>query len=181
MLARIPAGLTVSIERETFPKMLDDRAGLYALGTDDYWLDIGTPDKYLQAHTDTINGLVGLPPVADASEIVARCVGATGGGRRCRCDVVARPPSSARGRSSRPAPESRTPLSAEAASSALTPWCATRCSSPARAIGSGARVEGSIVGVDATVGAGADVLDCSIIGPGARVGDETSLAAARVD
>ena len=69
VLGRIPAGLTVSIERETFPKMLDDRAGLYALGTDDYWLDIGTPDMFLQANIDTIAGRLGLPPVADASEI----------------------------------------------------------------------------------------------------------------
>jgi mannose-1-phosphate guanylyltransferase len=64
----IPPRLTVSIERETFPRMLDSPAGLYAMRSDAYWLDIGTPKKYLQAQLDVARGLLGLPPVKGASD-----------------------------------------------------------------------------------------------------------------
>lgn len=47
----IPDGVNVSIERETFPKLLENDK-MYALESDSYWLDIGTPPQYLQAHND---------------------------------------------------------------------------------------------------------------------------------
>ena len=56
VLARIPAGQKVSIERATFPAVVAD-GGLYAMATDDYWLDTGRPDLYLQANLDIVNGL----------------------------------------------------------------------------------------------------------------------------
>jgi mannose-1-phosphate guanylyltransferase len=68
VLRRIPPRLTVSIERETFPRMLERGGRLFATRSDAYWLDIGTPDKYLQAHRDVLDGKVGLPPVAGAVE-----------------------------------------------------------------------------------------------------------------
>ena len=52
VLDRIAAGRRVSIERETFPAMVGRRAALYALATDDYWLDAGRPDQYLPANLD---------------------------------------------------------------------------------------------------------------------------------
>lgn len=48
VLARIPAGERVSIERATFPAVAAD-GGLFAMATDDYWLDTGRPEFYLQA------------------------------------------------------------------------------------------------------------------------------------
>ncbi len=55
VLGRIPAGRRVSIERETFPAMVVDGA-LFAMATDDYWLDAGRPDLYRQANLDVIAG-----------------------------------------------------------------------------------------------------------------------------
>lgn len=52
----IPEGLQVSIERETFPKAILEGA-MYALESDEYWLDIGTLEKYLQAHNDFLTNL----------------------------------------------------------------------------------------------------------------------------
>jgi NDP-sugar pyrophosphorylase family protein len=69
VLESIPVGMNVSIERETFPRMLDRRGRLYAMHSDVYWLDIGTPDKYLEAHADILGGALGEPPVADAEEV----------------------------------------------------------------------------------------------------------------
>jgi NDP-sugar pyrophosphorylase family protein len=45
----------VSLEREIFPDLVE-RAGLYALATDDYWIDAGRPELYLQANIDLLNG-----------------------------------------------------------------------------------------------------------------------------
>ncbi len=68
VLERIPPRLTVSIERETFPRMLDRPGRLFAFRSDGYWLDIGTPDKYLQAHADVLAGRLGRPPAPGATE-----------------------------------------------------------------------------------------------------------------
>jgi NDP-sugar pyrophosphorylase family protein len=69
VMDRVPTRLTVSIERETFPRMLEKRGLLYALASDAYWLDIGTPDKYLQAHADVLAGRIGFPPAPGAVEM----------------------------------------------------------------------------------------------------------------
>jgi NDP-sugar pyrophosphorylase family protein len=68
VLQRIPERLTVSIERETFPRMLEEKGRLYAMATDAYWIDIGTPDKYLQAHADVLAGKLGGAPAPEARE-----------------------------------------------------------------------------------------------------------------
>ena len=47
ILDRIPAGRPVSIERETFPALVAE-GGLYAMASDAYWVDAGTPAKYLE-------------------------------------------------------------------------------------------------------------------------------------
>ncbi len=61
VLDRIPGDRRVSVERETFPALVE--AGtLFALGSDAYWLDTGTPDAYLRAHRDILLGRrPGLP------------------------------------------------------------------------------------------------------------------------
>lgn len=55
VLARIPTGRKVSIERETFPAIVAD-GGLFAWATDDYWIDTGRPETYRQANLDLIDG-----------------------------------------------------------------------------------------------------------------------------
>jgi len=66
---RIPPRLNVSVERETFPRMLAEPRLLYGYQSDAYWLDIGTPEKYLQAHVDVLAGRAGRPPAPGAREI----------------------------------------------------------------------------------------------------------------
>lgn len=55
VLDRIPGDRRVSIERETFPAMVADRT-LYALQSDAYWIDAGTPETYLKAQLDLVDG-----------------------------------------------------------------------------------------------------------------------------
>ena len=53
VLQRIPAGERVSIERATFP-LVAAAGGLFAMATDDYWIDTGRPELYLQANLDVL-------------------------------------------------------------------------------------------------------------------------------
>jgi mannose-1-phosphate guanylyltransferase len=46
-----------SIERDVFPQLVG--AGLYGCVSEGYWLDIGTPERYLEASFDIIEGTVG--------------------------------------------------------------------------------------------------------------------------
>ena len=54
LLDRIPEGVEYSAERALFPGLVQEGAPLYALPTDSYWMDIGTPAKYLQANLDAL-------------------------------------------------------------------------------------------------------------------------------
>jgi mannose-1-phosphate guanylyltransferase len=56
VLDLITLGDRVSIERATFP-LLAERAAMFAVATDDYWIDTGRPDLYLQANLDVLAGL----------------------------------------------------------------------------------------------------------------------------
>jgi mannose-1-phosphate guanylyltransferase len=52
----IPSGEKTSIERDVFPHLAGD--GLHGLRLDGYWMDIGTPQRYLQASWDILEGRV---------------------------------------------------------------------------------------------------------------------------
>jgi mannose-1-phosphate guanylyltransferase len=56
VLDLIPPDREVSIEREVFPELIG--RGLNALPLEGYWLDIGTPDRFLQASWDILEGRV---------------------------------------------------------------------------------------------------------------------------
>ena len=56
VLELIPAGENVSIERDVFPRLAGD--GLYGTLLAGYWMDIGTPERYLQATWDILEGAV---------------------------------------------------------------------------------------------------------------------------
>lgn len=56
VLDLVPAGRAVSIEREVFPRLVGD--GLCGLLLEGYWMDIGTPERYLQASWDILEGRV---------------------------------------------------------------------------------------------------------------------------
>src|SRR5205085_1294550 len=70
VLDRIAPEGKVNIERETFPAMVTEGT-LYALASDAYWHDTGTPERYLQAHWDLLNGDRHCPPAPDAVELRA--------------------------------------------------------------------------------------------------------------
>ena len=56
VLDLIEADRNVSIEREVWPQLVGD--GLFGYAAEAYWLDIGTPERYLQGTFDILEGNV---------------------------------------------------------------------------------------------------------------------------
>ena len=56
VLAQMPPETVVSFEREVFPQLLARGEPVYAYSSPAYWIDIGTPEKYLQLHRDLLSG-----------------------------------------------------------------------------------------------------------------------------
>lgn len=69
VLDAIPAERTVSVEREVFPTLVGN--GLYGYEASGYWLDIGTPERYLQASHDILDGAVetSVPDAFDSRNV----------------------------------------------------------------------------------------------------------------
>lgn len=141
VLEHIPAGRVVSAERELFPSLVADGAPVYALGTDAYWMDIGTPQKYLQANLDALSG-----------RYVTDAVDAPGDGRF----VVAA--------GAEIAPDARLSSACVGAGARIEAGCEVADSVllPGATVGAGAVVRSSILGERARVGPGAHVVDETI-------------------
>jgi mannose-1-phosphate guanylyltransferase len=56
VLDEIPPDQNVSIEREVFPLLIGN--GLYGIRQEGYWIDIGTPERFLEANWDILEGRV---------------------------------------------------------------------------------------------------------------------------
>ena len=70
VVERIPAGRAVSFEREVFPELVGE--GLHGHRAEGYWIDIGTPERYLEATWDLLAGRVAstLEPRDDGGSLV---------------------------------------------------------------------------------------------------------------
>jgi mannose-1-phosphate guanylyltransferase len=66
----IAAGRSVSFENEIFPALVGN--GLQGYAADGYWIDIGTPERYLEATWDLLAGRVGsqLAPRDETGSLV---------------------------------------------------------------------------------------------------------------
>jgi NDP-sugar pyrophosphorylase family protein len=53
---RIPKDTPWSIERSFFPSLIERGETFVAYVYEGYWIDIGTPDKYMQVHRDIMDG-----------------------------------------------------------------------------------------------------------------------------
>jgi mannose-1-phosphate guanylyltransferase len=83
VLDLVPVGARVSIEREVFP-ILAAEGSLVGHSTNDYWLDTGRPEQYLQANTDLVIGRPGVTSpscapddahVADSATVTSSIIG----------------------------------------------------------------------------------------------------------
>jgi mannose-1-phosphate guanylyltransferase len=169
VLAAIPAGRPVSIERETFPALIAAGRPMYAYTTDDYWIDLGRPEAYLGAHRHIFDdampmgmargnsgpGLDGVPAAALRAPVFV--------GRGCRIaeDAVVGPYTVL-------GDDCEIGAGAVVADSLL--WDRV-------VVEAGARLDGSIVASRARIGRGARVAAGSVIGHGVAVAADSEVGA----
>jgi mannose-1-phosphate guanylyltransferase len=144
VLDLIPPGENVSIERDVFPRLVGE--GLYGLRLDGYWMDIGTPERYLRSSWDILEGRVAtrVEPTAPGLWVAPN---ATVAG-----DAVVGPRAVV-------GPDCHVGPGAEVRDAVLLDGCA---------LGEGARVIGSILAPGVTVAPGA-ALDGTVVGRDERV------------
>jgi mannose-1-phosphate guanylyltransferase len=154
VIDQIPAGRRVSVERETFPALIE--AGKLVMGYHEsaYWLDVGTPQAFVRGSCDLVLGRLPAPAVPGPPGSSLVLAGAS----------VA-PDASVTGGSV---------VGADASVGAGATVFGSVLFSGA-AIGPGAVVRDSIVGHGAVVAPGA-VLDDAVIGDGAYIGLGNELA-----
>ena len=147
-------GENVSIERQIFPALIAAGRPLYGFPSGAYWMDLGTPEAYLQAHWDLLDGRVGGEPAYPSPFIQSEGVHEQGVlGRH----VVAGP----------------------GVSVAATAIVEESVLFEAASVDGSAVVRRSILGADARVHAGATVVG-SVLGEGAVVGVGATVREGRV-
>lgn len=62
---RIPSDVAWSIERSYFPSLVERGETFVAYIYNGYWIDIGTPEKYMQVHRDIMDGRFDSAPFKD--------------------------------------------------------------------------------------------------------------------
>jgi mannose-1-phosphate guanylyltransferase len=144
VLDLIPSGEEVSIERDVFPRLVGD--GLRGLRLDGYWMDIGTPERYLQASWDILERRVRTRVQPTAPGMLA------GAGAEVAPGATIGP-RAVLGRGCRVAG------GAEVLESVVLDGCV---------VGEGARISGSILSAGVEVAPGA-VLESVVIGADERV------------
>ncbi len=60
VLEEIPPGKNVSVEKETFPQILEKGKEMFGYVHYGYWLDVGTIDKFKKANFDVLDGKISL-------------------------------------------------------------------------------------------------------------------------
>ncbi|HST69463.1 MAG TPA: NDP-sugar synthase [Solirubrobacterales bacterium] len=144
VLDLVPAGRAVSIEREVFPRLVGD--GLSALLLDGYWMDIGTPERYLQASWDILEAKVRTQVEPTAPGLLV------GAGATIAADAQVGPRAVV-------STGCRVEAGAEVSESVLLDDCT---------IGEGARVQSSILSPGARVEPGAQLVN-AVVGRDERV------------
>jgi mannose-1-phosphate guanylyltransferase len=174
VLDRIAPDVRVSIERETFPAMVADGT-LYARGSDAYWLDTGTPDAYLRAHRDLLNGRRSGPPAPGA---VADADLGPGVWRIGEVDAVPGTVSGSLLGDGSSVASTASVRDSVVGAGAVVEEGATVADSvllPGARVAARATVERSIVGPDAIVGQRCTVSGVSVIGAGAVIASGSTL------
>jgi mannose-1-phosphate guanylyltransferase len=172
VLDLVTSDRAVSIERDVFPRLADE-GSVYGIALTGYWLDVGTPESYLQAHRDVlersfvteIGAALGsdftlVDPTADVHS-AARLVPPVYIGPHAVVADGARVGSLAV-----VGPGSRLGAGAVVENAVV---------GGGTTVAEGATVVGSIVGNEAEVGRGCEIRNLAVVGPGAVLGAGNEL------
>jgi mannose-1-phosphate guanylyltransferase len=155
VLRHIPPNENYSFERGLFPLLVEDGSTIVGFPSSAYWLDIGTPTKYLRAHRDILDGQLGTE---FPGEEIKRNVWAGQGTTVAETAVVFGP--TVIGRDCR--------IDADASVFGHT-TLADGC-----IVGRGARLEGCVLANGVSVGEGA-IIRNSIVAAGSAIGAKVHI------
>jgi mannose-1-phosphate guanylyltransferase len=154
VIDRIPAGEVVSVERQTFPELLESKYRIVGYQEQAYWIDVGTPQALCRASADLVLGRATSPAYRwPAANFWA------GAGARIASDAVV------------------SEGSAISDGAVVDEGAQVRGSVvfDAAVIGAGAVVTGSAIGTGARVGSRAVLEECAV-GDGTVVSDDARPA-----
>lgn len=180
VVERIADGRRVSIERETFPTLVES-GSLFALPSSAYWLDTGTPDAYLRAHRDLLLGARPGPPAPGAELDPSIGPGAFRIGD-VEMDPTATVSRSLLGRGAAVSGDSMVDESVLGSGSVVEDGASVVGSVllPGARVARKASVEGSIIGPGAVVGRRCEIRSLSVVGPGAVTEAGSVIDGARI-
>jgi mannose-1-phosphate guanylyltransferase len=166
-LELVPPGRPVSIEREVFPQLAAE-GSVFGIALPGYWLDVGTPESYLQAHRDVLE------------RVFPSAVGEALGSDFTLVDPTAAvhpgaklvPPVYVGPRAVVADGARLGSLAVLGARASLGAGCVVENAvvGARTSIGAGASVVGSVVGDDVELGPGCALSNLAVVGPGAVVG-----------
>lgn len=61
LIGEIPADRVVSVERETFPRLLEEERRVFGYVDNAYWRDMGTPSDFVRGSSDLVRGIAPSP------------------------------------------------------------------------------------------------------------------------
>jgi mannose-1-phosphate guanylyltransferase len=165
-LDEIPAGRPYSVEYGLFPKLLEEGRPFYGYRSGAYWLDMGTPERYLQAQNDLLVGRLKYalePP----GEQVQRLTGPVVLGRGCKLRAN----------------------SAVTGPASLGDGCHVGEEAQVQNViafdevmfGASCKASESLFGHGAIIGAECDIRDMTVVGDNATVGAANRLSGGRVE
>ncbi|MHB8896121.1 MAG: sugar phosphate nucleotidyltransferase [Candidatus Geothermincolia bacterium] len=173
VLEAVPPGENYSFERQLFPDLLEQGERLFGFPSDCYWLDLGTPEKYLAAHHDILSREIevamrgrqapGGVVIGDGARIheTAHLLGPLLIGESVRIEEGARV------------------MSGTCLGDRVTIGAGARVEESivldGATVGERSVVEGSIIGRDVILGAGCHVADCSVLGDNIVSGDDNEF------
>jgi mannose-1-phosphate guanylyltransferase len=167
VLELVPPGQAVSIEREVFPRLAAE-GSVYGIALPGYWLDVGTPESYLQAHRDVLERVFETA-VGDVLGADFTLVDETAD---VHADAKLVPPvyvgpGAMVERGSRLGSLAVLGAGARLAEGAVVENAVIGARTH---VGAGASIVGSIVGDDAELGPQSELHNLAVVGPGAVVG-----------
>ena len=171
-LELVPPGRSVSIEREVFPRLAAE-GSVFGIALPGYWLDVGTPESYLQAHRDVLERIF-QTDVGDALGADFTLVDETADvhpGAKLVPPVYVGPGAVVEDRARLGS------LAVLGSGARLAEGCVVENAviGARTRVGPRASVVGSIVGADVQIGAGCELHNLAVVGPGAEVGERNVL------
>lgn len=156
VIDQIPAGQVTSVERATFPALISAGALVLGYAERSYWLDVGTPEAFVQGSCDLVLGRLASPALAAFPGLPGKALMLPG----ALADTTA------------------AISGGTVAGAGVTIAAGARVSGSVllegAQVGPGALVSASVIGRGARIGAGA-VLEQAVIGDGAFIAEGNEL------